>query len=184
MLSKRLVQGDVAADVWGNANAIGTEASKTQPEATEETDVEDLYESIENQANELLEDLIAKLGWMQQLVAEILEAMGFKTDVSPRGPDRGIDIFASPMVWDYSSHAFSSKLKHRLGSRIGADHIRTFLGGRQSGDRCLYVSTGGFSKEAKHEAERANVPLKLIDLPKLLGNKTDNCRLEIHLFNY
>ncbi len=109
MLSKRLVQGDVAADVWGNANAIGTEASKTQPEATEETDVEDLYESIENQANELLEDLIAKLGWMQQLVAEILEAMGFKTDVSPRGPDRGIDIFASPMVWDYSSHAFSSK---------------------------------------------------------------------------
>lgn len=59
------------------------------------------------------------------------------------------------------------EVKHRLGTRMGADQIRTFLGGRQPGDRCLYVSTGGFSKEAKYEAERANVPLKLIDLPKL-----------------
>ena len=50
---------------------------------------------------------------------------------------------------------------------MGADALRTFLGGRQPGDRCLYVSTGGFSKEAKYEADRANVPTKLIDLPKL-----------------
>ena len=50
---------------------------------------------------------------------------------------------------------------------MGADALRTFLGGRQPGDRCLYVSTGGFSKEAKYEADRANVPIKLIDLPKL-----------------
>ena len=50
---------------------------------------------------------------------------------------------------------------------MGADALRTFLGGRQPGDRCLYVSTGGFSKEARYEADRANVPIKLIDLPKL-----------------
>lgn len=50
---------------------------------------------------------------------------------------------------------------------MGADEIRTFLGGRQSGDRCLYISTGGFSKEGRYEAERSNIPLKLIDLPRL-----------------
>ena len=164
-----LVQGDAAVDVWKNVNAIGTEASEALPNVPVETEAEDLYESIESKANELLEDLIAKLDWeqMQQLVAEILNAMGFKTDVSPRGPDRGIDVFASPDGLGLIEPRIFVEVKHRLGTRMGADQIRTFLGGRQPGDRCLYVSTGGFSKEAKYEAERANVPLKLIDLPKL-----------------
>ena len=164
-----MVQGDAAANVWENLNAIGTEVSEGLPKVVEEPEAEDLYESIESQANELLEDLIAKLDWeqMQQLIAEILKAMGFKTDVSPRGPDRGIDVFASPDGLGLVEPRIFVEVKHRLGTRMGADQIRTFLGGRQPGDRCLYVSTGGFSKEAKYEAERANVPLKLIDLPKL-----------------
>lgn len=32
------------------------------------------------------------------------------------------------------------------------------------GDRGLYVSTGGFTKEARYEADRANVPIRLLDL--------------------
>jgi restriction system protein len=37
----------------------------------------------------------------------------------------------------------------------------------RQGDRGLYVSTGGFSREAKYEAERAPVPVTLIDLTDL-----------------
>jgi restriction system protein len=33
---------------------------------------------------------------MQQLVAGILRAMGYKTQISPPGVDRGKDIVASP----------------------------------------------------------------------------------------
>jgi len=50
---------------------------------------------------------------------------------------------------------------------MGTQEVRSFMGGRRSGDRCLFVSTGGFSKEARYEAERSNVPLTLIDLPRL-----------------
>ena len=50
---------------------------------------------------------------------------------------------------------------------MGSQDLRSFLGGRQQGDRCLYVSTGGFSKDARYEAERSSVPLTLIDLPAL-----------------
>ena len=50
---------------------------------------------------------------------------------------------------------------------MGAQEIRAFLGGRQAGDRCLYVSTGGFTKDARYEADRANVPIRLITLPDL-----------------
>ena len=34
----------------------------------------------------------------------------------------------------------------------------------RAGDRGLYVSTGGFTKEARYEADRANVPVRLLDL--------------------
>ena len=163
-----LVQGKAAADIWANLSEIGSEpATKTVPAPDEKEDT--FFENIEYQANELTEDLIAKLDWeqMQQLVAEILDAMGFKTDVSPRGADRGVDVFASPDGLGLRERRVFVEVKHRPNSRMGADQVRTFLGGRQSGDRCLYVSTGGFTKEAKYEADRANVPIKLIDLPKL-----------------
>jgi predicted Mrr-cat superfamily restriction endonuclease len=38
---------------------------------------------------------------------------------------------------------------------------------RKMGDKCLYVSTGSFSKDARYEAERASVPTTLIDLSDL-----------------
>ncbi len=50
---------------------------------------------------------------------------------------------------------------------MSSDELRSFLGGRRPGDRCLYVSTGGFTKDAKYEAHRSNVPLTLVNLPKL-----------------
>ena len=51
---------------------------------------------------------------------------------------------------------------------MGAQEIRAFTGGRQIGDRCIYVSTGGFTKEAKYEAERSKVALFLVDLDTLV----------------
>jgi hypothetical protein len=41
------------------------------------------------------------------------------------------------------------------------------VGGRKPGDKCLYVSTGGFAKDAHYEADRASVPLTLVPLPAL-----------------
>jgi restriction system protein len=50
---------------------------------------------------------------------------------------------------------------------MGSQELRSFLGGLRPGDRALYISTGGFSKDAKYEAERSNIPLTLIDLDDL-----------------
>ena len=50
---------------------------------------------------------------------------------------------------------------------MGAPEIRAFLGGRRDGDRCLYVSTGGFSRDARYEAERAALPFTLLTLKDL-----------------
>lgn len=51
---------------------------------------------------------------------------------------------------------------------MGAPDIRSFLGGRHPQDKGLYVSTGGFSKDAYYEAERANIPLSLMTIDDLV----------------
>lgn len=82
-------------------------------------------------------------------------------------PDRGSDVFASPDGLGLEEPRIFVEVKHRPRSTMGADEIRAFLGGRRPGDRCLYVSTGGFTKEARYKAERATVPIRLVGMTDL-----------------
>jgi len=55
--------------------------------------------------------------------------------------------------------------------------LRSFIGGLRQNDKGLYVSTGGFTKEARYEAERSTIPITLVDideLVELLGQYYDN----------
>ena len=130
----------------------------------------------EEQARELIEDRILALEpyEMQDLVAAILRAMGYRTRVSPPGSDRGVDVLASPDGLGLQEPRIKVEVKHRPNSTMGAPEVRSFSASLRNGDRGLYVSTGGFSKEAKYEAERATVPVTLIDLRDLAQLVTDN----------
>jgi restriction system protein len=129
----------------------------------------DLLEDVEARALEFIKDRVSRLDWeeMQELVAGLLRAMGYKTKVSPLGPDRGKDIVASPDGFGFESPRIVVEVKHR-GGAMGAAAIRSFLGGRHPDDKGLYVSTGGFSKDAYYEAERASIPLTLMTLDDLV----------------
>lgn len=105
---------------------------------------------------------------MQDLVAGLLRGMGYKTFVSSKGPDRGRDIIASPDGLGLTQPRIVVEVKHRKG-QMGAPEIRSFLGGLREGDMGLYVSTGGFSREAKYEAERAKNPVTLADSDMLVN---------------
>ncbi len=135
---------------------------------SDETDSIQILQEYIDKSNEFIGDQIAKLDWdqLQQLVAGIVRAMGYKTRVSNPGPDRGVDVFASPDGLGLEEPRIFIEVKHREGA-INAQGIRSFLGGRRDGDRCLYVSTGGFSKDARYEAERSRIPLTLIAMPEL-----------------
>ncbi|MDO4698040.1 MAG: restriction endonuclease [Pasteurellaceae bacterium] len=135
-----------------------------------EQDVEDdIFKEVELKAFEKIKDLINQLDWkdMQELVAGVLRAMGYKTQISPNGSDRGKDIMASPDGFGFETPRIIVEVKHRSATPIGSQEIRSFLGGRHQDDRGLYVSTGGFSKDAKYEADRAKIPLVLWSLDEL-----------------
>lgn len=137
---------------------------------TPETTVEDIdpFETIEEQAIERIKDRILSLEWdeMQELVAALLRALGYRTIISPSGSDRGRDIIASRDGFGLEPPRIVVEVKHRRGA-MGAPELRAFLGGCHANDRGLYVSTGGFSREAQYEAERATTVTHLMTLDGL-----------------
>jgi restriction system protein len=139
------------------------------PSAEIESEAEtEVRKDTEQRALEFLQDRLSKLAWdqMQELVAGLLRAMGYKTRISPAGPDRGRDIIASPDGFGFQPPRIIVEVKHRRGA-MGAPEVRSFVGGLRQNDNGLYVSTGGFSREARYEADRSNQNLTLMDADEL-----------------
>ncbi len=114
---------------------------------------------------ELIKDRMNQLGWedMERLVADLLRAMGYCARVTTKGPDGGRDVIASPDALGLESPRIVAEVKHRKGA-MGAPAVRSFIGGLRAGERGLYVSTGGFTKDARLEAGHATMPVRLVDL--------------------
>lgn len=151
-----------------------------EPPAAESTEADAEVVSVREdqvaKAHEFVKDRILKLSPddMEQLVASLLRAMGYKARVTPIGPDRGRDVIASPDGLGLQQPRIIAEVKHRRRESIGALQVRGFLGALRSSDCGLFVSTGGFTKEAKYEAERAAVPMTLVDLDDLASLVVDN----------
>jgi restriction system protein len=142
---------------------------QTADSVDDETEGEtEIRRDTEERALGFLQDKLSKLDWaeMQELVAGVLRAMGYKTRVSPAGPDRGRDIIASPDGFGFQAPRIVVEVKHRKGT-MGAPEVRSFVGGLRQNDNGLYVSTGGFTREARYEADRTNQSLTLMDADDL-----------------
>lgn len=152
------------------ALAQGKPAPASLESVAPDEEIEDPFAGIEARALELIKDLVTELDWaqMQDLVAGILRAMGYKTQVSPPGSDRGKDIVASPDGFGFEHPRIVVEVKHRPTTQMGSQAIRSYLGGRHANDRGLYVSTGGFSRDALYEADRAAIPLALWTLDNVV----------------
>jgi restriction system protein len=142
------------------------------PEVDQQEDVvgDTLKDDIANRAQESIKDKVVKLDWeeMQQLVAGLLRGMGYKTMVSPKGPDRGRDVQASPDGLGLEDPKIIVQVKHRSG-QMGSEVVRSFITSVGHSAKGLYVSTGGFSKDARLEAERSQTPVTLVDIDLLVS---------------
>jgi restriction system protein len=134
-------------------------------EDVEEEESEVIFHDTLSKAHEFIKDRILSISFdeMEALTAALLRAMGYKTRVTPKGPDQGRDVIASPDGLGFQAPRIIAEVKHRPKDSMGAEKIRAFIGGLRAGDRGLYVSTGGFTKEARYEAGRSNVPVTLVD---------------------
>ncbi|KPF76500.1 hypothetical protein IP88_06445 [alpha proteobacterium AAP81b] len=152
----------------GRADVPSTLPSSDADAAAEAPPIE-ILASIEEQAVERIKDRIARLDWeqMQELVAALLRAMGYRTHVSPRGADRGRDILATTDGFGFKPPRIFVEVKHRPREAMGAPQVRAMPVGSLADDRGLFVSTGGFTREAYYEAERSQRPISLMTLDDL-----------------
>jgi len=161
-------------EVWAEISSTLTgHAAPAKEERVEEEkdELEQIREDIIGKANEFIKDKILDLSAeeLERLSAAILRAMGYRARVSPPGPDRGVDVTASRDGLGLEQPRIKAEVKHRSNTPMGSQEIRSFLGGLREGDRGLYISTGGFTKDAKYEADRSNIPVTLLDLDDLVS---------------
>ena len=120
----------------------------------EEEQKEEIKKEQLDKSKEFIKDKISALDWeeLQELVAGILRAMGYKTKTSPPGSDRGKDVEASPDGLGLTDPHIIVEVKHRVGT-MGSQELRSFIAALRPRHKGLYVSTGGFTKEARYEAD-------------------------------
>jgi restriction system protein len=152
---------DYVSEIHRLVTGEGEPAEEMEEEAEE---APPFYDEVKSQADELIADIIHQLDPydFQDLVAGVLRAMGFEALSTPPGPDRGIDIVAHPDAFGFEQPRIKAQVKHKQ-SKTGGPEMRSFLGTLRSGENGIYVSTGGFTKDAELEAEHAHEPVTLLD---------------------
>ena len=105
----------------------------------------------------------------QDLAAALLRGMGYYTPfVAPRGKDGGIDIAAYRDPLGTQSPRIKVQIKHR-GASASVQEIRQLMGLLQKeGDVGIFISTGGFTPDAKSTARSSHIHVELIDLQRFI----------------
>lgn len=128
---------------------------------------EELIEDFVSKARVMIADKVDKLDpWeMQELVGGLLEAMNYNVQVSPKGPDGGVDVLAYKDAFGFEQPIIKVQVKHRKLS-ASAPEIQQLLGANPIHANSLFVSTGGFTSQA--EAVSKHNSVRLLDLEQLV----------------
>jgi restriction system protein len=104
----------------------------------------------------------------QNLVAGLLRGMGYHVAwISPPGPDKGLDIIAHSDPLGLKTPRIKVQVKRR-SDRMNVDGVRSFMALLASGDVGLFISTGGFTRDAEQEARgQESRRITLVDLKRL-----------------
>ncbi len=103
---------------------------------------------------------------LADFVAHLLEAMGYRTRVSPEGPDGGIDIIAHKDELGFEPPIVKVQVKSGEGS-IGEPVTSALYGKVSSNEFGLLVTLGTFTAQSRNFA-RSKSNLRLIDGDELV----------------
>lgn len=104
-----------------------------------------------------------------ELVAEVLRARGFVCEVSPPGPDQGVDILAGSGALGLDSPTLIVEVKSE-GGQVSAPVVRGLHGAISShaSDQGLLVAWGGITKDARREMRTDRFKIRVWDADEFL----------------
>ena len=169
-------------DKWREANPKSDK--KSVASVVDDIDADDVPDSVNEQAQEatiqqmeqlaidgLRQQINSKNAYeFQDLVAALLRGMNYYTPfVAPKGKDGGIDVIAYQDPLGVKSPRIKVQIKHRE-STANVSEIRELMGLLQKeGDIGLFISTGGFTSDAKTTARSSHVHVELIDFDRFIA---------------
>jgi restriction system protein len=167
---------------WREANPKSDK--KSVASVVDDIDSDDVPDAVNEQAQEatiqqmeqlavdgLRQQINSKNAYeFQDLVAALLRGMNDYTPfVAPKGKDGGIDVIAYQDPLGVKSPRIKVQIKHRE-STANVSEIRELMGLLQKeGDIGLFISTGGFTSDAKTTARSSHVHVELIDFDRFIA---------------
>lgn len=111
---------------------------------------------------------------LTELVAAILRVRGFVCEVSPPGPDQGVDILAGSGPLGLNSPTLIVEVKSETG-QVSPPVVRGLQGAMMSNraDQGLLVAWGGITKDAKREIRTDRLTMRVWTADDLLDQLFD-----------
>jgi restriction system protein len=149
---------------------VALETDKPAPlPVTQDESVSAVAEDIEDTTRDfVLKRLAQELKGhpFAEFVEHLLNTMGYRTRLSPEGPDGGVDIVAHRDELGFEPPIIRVQVKSSEGS-TGDPVVSALYGKLAAGDHALLVTLGTFTAQAK-AFERAKSNLRLIDGQQLV----------------
>lgn len=157
---------------WKDENTPSLEVEDQDVAEEGQQGQEATIQQIEQKAIEGLKQQLGLLNpyEFQDLVAALLRGMGYYTPfVAPQGKDGGVDVIAYRDPLGTVSPRIKIQIKHR-DSPTSVQEVRQLMGLLQKdGDVGMFVSSGGFTPDAKATARTSHVHVELVDLDRFIA---------------
>lgn len=154
---EQVIEGETESDSTYQVQDDYDDAPST---AEEESDVE-YFDAVEAYARGRVLKRLYNFGGheFEGVVGDVLKAMGFAVQGHGRGPDKGIDLVATPDPLGFGEPRLKVQVKRQRGT-MGRPEVQRLAGTLRSGEKGLFVSLGGFTAEARGESSNT---MTLID---------------------
>lgn len=146
------------------------EGQISPPPVTQDESVAAVAEDIEETTRDFVLKRLAqevKGHPFAEFVAHLLNTMGYRTRVSPEGPDGGIDIVAHKDELGFEPPIVKVQVKSSEGS-VGDPVVSALYGKVGAGEYGLLVALGAFTSQARSFA-KSKSNLRLIDGEELVA---------------
>lgn len=155
---------------WKEENRTADLTEEEEPTDSQQSQEATIHEMEQLAVEGLRKQINQKNAYeFQDLVAALLRGMGYYTPfVAPHGKDGGIDVIAYRDPLGTISPRIKVQIKHRSDT-ARVEEIRQLMGLLQKdGDVGIFVSSSGFTPDAKTTARTSHVHVELIDLDRFI----------------